>query len=58
MLAITQYMSVHAVLNRLLQSDGPTVVVECRRCGTKVGSETETCPECGAAEISHYEIPS
>lgn len=51
-------MSVRTVLTRFLQSDGPTVVVECRQCGRKVDPETDTCPECGAAEISYYEIPN
>lgn len=32
------------------------VVYECRRCGTTVDSETETCPTCGADTIVQYQI--
>lgn len=33
-----------------------TVVLECRRCGTSVTQGDESCPSCGAAAISRYEI--
>jgi rubrerythrin len=29
---------------------------ECRRCGTRVDDDAETCPECGAADIAHHEL--
>lgn len=38
-------------------SRSPTVVFECRSCGTSVDRDTDTCPECGSDEIAHYEIP-
>ena len=34
----------------------PSTVHECRRCGTTVDSETESCPTCGGAEIAVYEL--
>jgi len=40
---------------RLLNSE--TVHRECRRCGTTVTSETESCPSCGHTEIAVYDIP-
>lgn len=50
-------MSVRTVLGRLFRRGGPTVVVECRQCGTSVSPEATRCPECDAPEISRYEIP-
>jgi len=32
------------------------VVYECRRCGTTVDSNTETCPTCGADAIAQHRI--
>jgi uncharacterized OB-fold protein len=50
-------MSIRTVLTRLLGDTGPTVVVECRQCGTTVTPEAEICPECAATEFCWYEIP-
>jgi len=50
-------MAIRTVLTRLLGDTGPTIVIECRHCGTTVTPETETCPECGASEFCWYEIP-
>lgn len=33
-----------------------TVVCECRRCGTTVDAEAETCPECESTDIVAHEI--
>lgn len=32
------------------------VVCECRRCGTTVDTDAETCPGCGAAAIATYHV--
>jgi|AntRauTorcE11898_2_1112593.scaffolds.fasta_scaffold01313_3 ribosomal protein L37E len=32
------------------------LVVECRRCGTPVESETQSCSCCGSESIARYEI--
>lgn len=29
---------------------------ECRRCGTTVTADADTCPECGAADIVQYDL--
>ena len=51
-------MSVRTLLDRLLSSDHTKVVLECRRCGTNVASDTDNCPECGTDEIGSYRIPT
>jgi len=44
-------------IERLLSlGDQGEVVYECRRCGTTVDSETETCPACSADAIVQYQI--
>ena len=40
----------------LFQRTGSTVIDECRRCGTTVGSAVSDCPECDCGEIVSYEI--
>ncbi|ELY39811.1 hypothetical protein C496_14076 [Natronorubrum tibetense GA33] len=32
------------------------VVYECRRCGTTVDKDTETCPACNTESIVQYRI--
>lgn len=50
-------MALRTVVRRLFASGNqPLVMFECRLCGTTLDAETETCPECGTAEISRYEI--
>lgn len=34
----------------------PSVVHECRNCGTTVESGTRRCPHCGAEEIASYRV--
>ncbi len=46
-------------MNRLLARTTQTetaVVYECRRCGTTVDSDTETCPACESDAIVEYRI--
>jgi anaerobic ribonucleoside-triphosphate reductase len=43
-------------LKRLVLRSVPTSISECRNCGTSVGLESESCPECGSSEIASYEI--
>ncbi|AHF98970.1 hypothetical protein HALLA_08910 [Halostagnicola larsenii XH-48] len=40
----------------LFQRSNSTVVDECRRCGTTVGSTASDCPECDCEEIVSYTI--
>jgi uncharacterized OB-fold protein len=37
--------------------DRAAVVCECRRCGTTVAPDTDSCPECETGEITEYRIP-
>jgi len=50
-------MSVRTVLTRLLSTDTPTVVVECRQCGTTLSPDTDECAACGSTDIGQYSIP-
>lgn len=34
----------------------PTVVYECRTCGTNVSPETDRCPACESEDIVRYSI--
>ena len=34
----------------------PTVIHECRTCGTNVSADTEQCPACGDDDIVRYSI--
>ncbi len=34
----------------------PQPVYECRKCGTSVRKEVDTCPACSSDSIVHYEI--
>ncbi|ELY95142.1 hypothetical protein C483_02221 [Natrialba hulunbeirensis JCM 10989] len=44
-------------LNRLLARTSQTeVVYECRRCGTTVDSDAETCPACESDAIVQHRI--
>lgn len=36
--------------------DESTVIRECKRCGTTLEVENETCPYCGPTEVVRYEI--
>jgi ribosomal protein L37E len=38
------------------RSGGSETVVECRRCGTSLDANAETCEECGSDEIVAYEL--
>ncbi|ELY50968.1 hypothetical protein C493_18321 [Natronolimnohabitans innermongolicus JCM 12255] len=44
------------VLRQLFQRRRSQSLFECRRCGTNVDAETETCPVCESAEISRYDL--
>lgn len=35
---------------------GPTVIYECRRCGTTLDAEATACPYCGPTEIARFEF--
>lgn len=41
---------------RTLLDRGPSVVVECRNCGTTLDTEAESCPCCGEADTNRFEI--
>ena len=43
-------------IRRLLPAAGMVVVYECRACGESLDPDAETCPACGASDISRYEI--
>lgn len=43
-------------LGRVVFRRGPSVVVECRRCGRTVDRGTVTCPVCESADIVTHEI--
>jgi len=44
------------LLDRVVSGRGPSVVVECRRCGTTVDRGTVTCPVCESRDIVTHEI--
>jgi rubrerythrin len=46
-----------ALLRRVkeLIGDGGAVY-ECRRCGTTLESDADTCPQCGKSDIAAYDI--
>jgi uncharacterized OB-fold protein len=33
------------------------IVSECRRCGTTVAPDADSCPECEGGDIARYRIP-
>lgn len=35
---------------------GPTIVYECRRCGTTLDAEASRCPYCGPTETARFEF--
>lgn len=39
-----------------LRADDPTVVHECRRCGTTVETTDDPCPYCGPTDVVRYEF--
>ena len=41
---------------RTLLDRGPSVVIECRNCGTTLEAEGEPCPACGGADTKRFEI--
>ncbi|WP_394348204.1 zinc-ribbon domain-containing protein [Salinadaptatus halalkaliphilus] len=47
------FEGVNWLLARTFQNE---VVYECRRCGTTVDEDTETCPACGADAIVQHQI--
>jgi len=38
------------------ESEEPTVVLECRNCGTNVSPDTDRCPACDGDDIVRYSI--
>lgn len=42
--------------DRFVHRQDPTVVYECRRCGTAADAGTVVCSVCGAQSIARYEI--
>ncbi|PCR90187.1 hypothetical protein [Natrinema ejinorense] len=38
------------------RSDEPTIIEECRRCGTTLESTISPCPSCGCRDIVEYRI--
>lgn len=49
-------MDLTTPLRLVFGGSGETVVRECRRCGTTVGGETETCPTCESTAIVTYHM--
>ncbi|WP_394341359.1 hypothetical protein [Natrarchaeobius oligotrophus] len=45
-----------AVKSVLFRSDRPTVIEECRRCGTTIETARTDCPTCGCDDIVTYQI--
>lgn len=44
-------------IKQLIGTDERTdVVLECRDCGTSLGTESEHCPECGSDAVVRYEL--
>jgi hypothetical protein len=39
-----------------LESDSPTTVYECRRCGTTLEAGDDRCPHCETSAVARYEI--
>jgi rubrerythrin len=44
------------LLDRVVFRRDPSVVVECRRCGTTVDCGTTVCPVCESVDIVTHEI--
>ncbi|WP_137291564.1 hypothetical protein [Natronorubrum halophilum] len=38
------------------EDEGPTIIHECRNCGTNVSADTNCCPACGGDDIVRYSI--
>lgn len=48
------------MFDRLRQALGgmpaESTFVECRRCGTSLRDDTETCGCCGSTDVAHYDL--
>ena len=44
------------VKSLLFRTSEPTVVRECRRCGTQLPASATRCPQCKTDTISEYKI--
>ena len=47
-------MALLRYVKEFIGEDGP--VYECRRCGTTLESDTDTCPQCGKSDIAAYDV--
>lgn len=47
-------VSMFETLRSLIGDSTNTSFYECRQCGTSLETESDNCPECGAAEIAQF----
>jgi len=49
-------MDIQTALTALWPAGQSETYTECRHCGTALETGDTRCPECGATELSHYEL--
>lgn len=47
---------IHAIRRMIESRPDGVVIYECRRCGTTLDYETDTCPYCGPTDVVRFEI--